>query len=301
LSPDIELYDRKRWERAADGIITTAKAAYFLDEPRFAEEAVKRVRRWFLDAETRMNPHLCYASMIPGRCTGRRFGIIDLAIYLPTVLDHVRLLASLDESPWTAEDQRGMVTWCAGFLSWLEDHKFGRKEEAWGNNHAVYYDRMVVCLAFFLNRPERARNQFEKTRKRIALQIEPDGSMPSELRRTCSFGYITMNTRGFVELAWMGRRVDVDLWTHTSDDGRSIPAAVDFLYRHACSRDPWPFQQIEPIDWRMVCPVLRKAESLSDQRYDLAQMAHRMPGGFDPDFFLLIEPIHPFGKLRSPK
>jgi hypothetical protein len=211
------------------------------------------------------------------------------------------LLASLDESPWTAEDQQGMVTWCASFLSWLEDHEFGRKEEAWGNNHAVYYDRMVVCLAFFLNRPERARVQLEKTRKRIADQIKPDGSMPRELRRTCTFGYITMNTRGFVELTWLGRRVGVDLWTHTSDDGRSIPAAVDFLYRHTCSRDPWPFKQIEPIDWRMVCPVLRKTESLSDQRYDFAHMAHRMPGGFDPDVFLLIEPIHPFGKLRSPK
>jgi hypothetical protein len=141
LSPDVELYDRKRWERAADGIVTTAKAAYFLDEPRFAEEAVTRVRRWFLDAETRMNSHLRYASMIPGRCTGRQYGVIDFSIYLPTVLDHIRLLANLDESPWTAEDQRGMVAWCNSFLKWLENDQFGRKEEAAPNNHSVYYDR----------------------------------------------------------------------------------------------------------------------------------------------------------------
>jgi hypothetical protein len=141
-----------------------------------------------------------------------------------------------------------MTDWCDDFLSWLETDELGRKEEAATNNHAIYYDRMVVYLALFLNRPERARTQLEKSRKRILQQIEPDGSMPRELGRTCSCGYTAMNTRGFVELAWMGRQVQVDLWDCVGKDGRSIPATVDFLYGRACSTKPWPYKQIEPID-----------------------------------------------------
>ena len=300
LSPDLKLYDRARWEIAADGIVMLAKAAYFLDEPRFGREAVARARRWFLDAETRMNPHLRYAQMIPGRCTGRQYGVIDFSLYLPAVLDHIQLCAELDDSPWTTTDQNSMTDWCDNFLTWLESHEFGRKEEEATNNHAIYYDRMVVCIALFLNRPERARTQLEKTRKRILQQIEPDGSMPRELRRTCSFGYTVMNTRGFVDLAWMGRRVGRDLWACADDDGRSIPAAVDFLYQHACLPKPWPYQQIEPIDWRMVWPVLAKAEALSDRQFDRAPLLQRWPGDFEPNAFPLVEPIHPFGKLRSP-
>ncbi len=300
LTPDFKLYDRPRWEIAADSIVTLAKAAYFLDEPRFGKEAVARVRRWFLDRETRMNPHLRYGQMIPGRCTGRQYGVIDFSLYLPAVLDHIRLCAELDESTWTASDQEAMIRWCDDFLTWLENHEFGQREEAATNNHAVYYDRTVVCLALFLNRTQRARTQLEKTRKRILQQINPDGSMPRELRRTCSFGYTVMNTRGFVELASVGRAVDVALWDYAGSDGQSIPAAVDFLYRHACSTEPWPHKQIEPIDWRMIWPVLTRAGTLSGEPYDFTEVAHRMPEGFCPDAFPLVEPIHPFGKTRSP-
>ena len=300
LSPDVGLYDRPRWEQTVGSIITLSRAAYFLDEPRYAEAAATRIRSWFLDPRTRMNPHLRFAQMIPGQCQGRQYGIIDFALYLPAVLDHVQLLAGRNESGWTAADQRSMRDWCDRFLKWAETHEFGRQEEAAANNHAVHYDRMVVCLALFLDRPERARAQLEKSRKRIGQQIGADGSMPHELRRTCSFGYTVMNTRGFVELAWMARSVNVDLWSYTGENGGSIPAAVDFLHRHVRSTEPWPYPQIEPIDWRMVWPVFQKVELLAQRRYDAEQLAHRMPADFQAAAFSLIEPIHPFGDQRSP-
>ena len=140
----------------------------------------------------------------------------------------------------------------------------------------------------------------DRTRARIGQQIEPDGRMPHELGRTCSFGYTLMNTRGFVDLAWLGRRLGAGLWAHASPDGRSIPAAVDFLYRQACADAGWPFQQIEPIDWRMIAPVLDRARALAGGGYATAALAHRLPPDFDAAHFTLIEPIHPFGQERSP-
>lgn len=302
LSPDFHLYDRPRWDRAADGMISTIKGAYFLDQQQFAQEAAKRVRRWFCDSETCMTPHLRYAQMIPGRCTGASIGLIDIALYLPTLLDHLHLLARLADTPWSNTDQQTMVAWCEHLLAWLESHRFGREEEERTNNHAVYYDRLIVCLALFLNRPERARAQLRKSQQRIAQQIQPDGSMPAELRRTCSFGYTLMNLRGLVDLAWIGRRLDVPLWSDRSEDGQgTIRAAVDLLYRHAYSEALWPYQQIEPIHWPMIWPVLNKASILSDGEYEYRALAHRMAGDFVPDLFPMVEPIHPFGESRSPE
>lgn len=145
LSSELELYDRPRWDRAADGMVTTAKAAYFLDQPQFAQEAANRLRRWFLDPGTRMSPHACHAQMIPGRHAGSPLGLIDFALYLPTVLDHLQGLSDRAGSPWSEPDQAAMDAWCAEFLAWLETHPFGRREEAAANNHGVYYDFAEVA------------------------------------------------------------------------------------------------------------------------------------------------------------
>jgi len=48
------------------------------------------------------------------------------------------------------------------------------QEESTGNNHGVYYDKMAVSLALFLERPDRACEQLAETRKRITQQIRPD-------------------------------------------------------------------------------------------------------------------------------
>ena len=74
---------------------------------------------------------------------------------------------------------------------------------------------------------------------------------------------------------------------------------MDFLFRHVSSADAWPYQQIEPIDWRMVWPVFHKANAMTPGAYSYSAMAHRMPKGFNPDFFAMTEPIHPFGHERS--
>jgi len=97
------------------------------------------------------------------------------------VLDHLLLLARLADTPWSSMDQQTMVAWCANLLTWLESHRFGREEEERTNNHAIYYDRLVVCLALFLNKPERARVQLQKSQQRIAGK----SNLMAACRRNC--------------------------------------------------------------------------------------------------------------------
>lgn len=300
-SPDQSLYDRPRWDGAASAIIHAVRAGVVLAEQRFAADAARRLRCWFVDPDTRMAPHLRFAQMIPGVVSGRPVGIIDMALYLPEVLQAERLLAESPESPWKAADADALAAWCAALLDWLDHSELGQREGEAHNNHGTCFDRLVVALAVRLDRRERAVAQLDRAMRRIATQIAPDGSMPHELGRTCSFGYTALNVSAFVDLATAGRQLGVDLWGWRDHAAGNIPAAVDFVYRHACASAPWPYPEREPIDWCKFAALLLKARGLAGaDAWPLAGMRHRLPDGFDAEAYLLVEPIHPFGQARSP-
>jgi hypothetical protein len=99
-----------------------------------------------------------------------------------------------------------------------------------GNNHGTKYDFQVLGLLLYEGKTADATklvNDFKT--KRIESQIEPDGSQPSELSRTKSVNYSTMNLWGMTQVAQMGWQVGVDLWNYESSDGRSIRKAYEFL------------------------------------------------------------------------
>jgi hypothetical protein len=67
-------------------------AAWLLTKDgRYAEQARRHLRAWFVEPETRMNPSLTYAQAIHGVTTGRGTGIID-TIHLVEVVRAVETL-----------------------------------------------------------------------------------------------------------------------------------------------------------------------------------------------------------------
>jgi hypothetical protein len=107
----------------------------------------------------------------------------------------------------------------------------------------------VAGIELMLGKIEMAKTRLETAKtKRIASQIEPDGSQPLELARTKSLGYSTMNLRGFLHLAYLGQKTGVDLWNFETDDGRSIKKALDFLLPFATGEKGWQHQQLGDLD-----------------------------------------------------
>jgi hypothetical protein len=208
---------------------------------------VRLLRVWFLDDATRMNPHLEYGQAIPGVCDGRDIGIIDTATRLPYLIDAVGLLGAA--GALGDAEAAGLRAWMERYLQWLTDSPHGRGEAAQHNNHGTWYDVQLMALSLFVGRDDVARRTAEAFgERRIAAQIEPDGSQPFELARTRSMSYTTMNLLALVHAAALAARVGVDLWTWHSADGRSIRRAVDWLAPFAAGDSAWQDRQITPVD-----------------------------------------------------
>ena len=109
----------------------------------------------------------------------------------------------------------------------MRESSNGKAEAAATNNHGTWYDVQATTYMLFVGDEAVARQVVEAAKaKRIAAQIQPDGQMPRELGRTKSWGYSCFNLKALAQLADLGRRVDVDLWTYSSPDGRSIRTAL---------------------------------------------------------------------------
>ena len=129
-----------------------------------------------------------------------------------------------------------------------------------------------MSYALFVNKPEIARQVAELVpKRRIDTQIKADGTQPEELSRANSWDYCCENLRNFTRLAKLARHVDVDLWSYSKKDGRSIKKAIDYLLPFVAG-EAWPHkQQGEFQAWRLKAALLAAPQSMG-----YASMAFKM-------------------------
>lgn len=262
VNPEVKNYPDK------EAIVEFAKSVYVLSltyfitgEERFANHAVKLLRTWFLDEQTRMNPNFKYAQAIPGNNEGRGAGLIE-ARHFSEVVDAMGMLQN--SSLWNADLEKGIKEWFTQYLKWLLESKEGQHEAAAKNNHGSWFDVQATAIAFFVGNTELAQNIIETAKtKRIEYQIDSEGKQAAELVRTKSLGYSTFNLEALFTLATMGEYVGVDLWNYESKDGHSLKKAFDYLLPFYLQEKVWTYQQIAELETPRIYTLLLKAGGIS--------------------------------------
>ena len=255
--PPADEGDKAAMKTMMAAVETLALAYFYTGNEVFAENAARRLRVWFVEAPTRMNPHLNFAQAIPGVCQGRGIGIIDTVSlrFLPDALELLR-----DSESWTPTDDAGVRDWLSRYTDWLLESAHGRDESNQQNNHGTWYDVQVALFALAAGRQSVAEQILRRApRKRIASQIQPDGSQPHELRRTLSLDYSCYNLVALFDLARLGERCGLDLWNWQSENGASLRRALDFVAPYADASLPWPHPQIRKSDGSQILELLRRA------------------------------------------
>ncbi len=280
-NPETREFDARIFTTFSEHVWGLALAGYMTGDKRYSERAATLVRTFFSDPETRMNPNLEHAQFVKGENTGRGTGIIE-SNRLLNVIDAIGLLRA-SNAGWSADDQSRMEAWFREYVKWMRESHNGQAEAAATNNHGTWYDVQATTYMLFLGDEAAARQVVEAAKsKRIAAQIQPDGQMPRELGRTKSWGYSCFNLKALAQLADLGRRVDVDLWTYSTPDGRSIRTALDFHLPYALGEKKWSHQQISRFDPKeILLPVRRAAIALNDNK--LSDAVQRLQGGTGTD------------------
>ncbi len=242
INPERDKTDSPQLSGLVNNVRILSLAWYFSDENEYAEKAAALLRVWFLDEETRMNPHLEYAQAIPGRTPGRFIGVIDAA-KLHTLVDAIALLET--SVALTSSEKEAIKKWFKRYLKWLVESEHGKSEDAYHNNHSVAYDVQSAGIAYFIGDTDFvARKARELPRRRIDPMIEADGSQPFELIRTKAFGYSVHNLSNFFNVGDKGLKVDVNIFNYKNIKGGSMQKALDFLIPYIGKEDEWPYEQI---------------------------------------------------------
>ncbi|KAL1868227.1 hypothetical protein VTK73DRAFT_3789 [Phialemonium thermophilum] len=254
-NPEVLNYsDRVFWDKVFGSTTTLALAWFYTGNEAYAKRAGDVLRTWFVSPQTRMNPNLNHAQLIPFANTGRFIGIIDFSQSYTSVLDAAAILATggplaADGSPtrapgWRAEDVDAFRSWNVDFLAWLTDSDFGKQEHSQRNNHGSFAAMLDAAIALFVGDRERARKEALGVQSHIAATIAPDGSQPEELRRTRSWHYSTFNLMALTRLALIAQKVGVDLWSYKGPEGQGLSVAVDYILPAATGAQAWAYPDL---------------------------------------------------------
>ena len=249
-----------------------AVAYYFTGKEEYAAQAAKQLRGFFLDPATRMNPNLNFAQAIPGLYTGRCYGMIETR-NLVEIPDALALMA--DSKSIDTKLVSGLQDWFRQFTTWAMTSPLGSAEGKVENNHGTFWDSEVVDFALFTGDKALARRVLEtQTKARIATQLQPDGAQPLELARTRPWNYVTMNMLGWVRLARLAEKVDIDLWNYALPDGRGLHAGVAWLKPYLLKQKQMERADVVPISNQTALLLYDKAgqhypDLAADKVFDL--------------------------------
>ena len=237
-NPDNFVSHRKAMIRFSTQVATLASAYVLTREEIYAAHAIAHMRAWFLDGDTKMNPHLKYAQAIKGRVTGRGTGIID-TVHLIEVARSAYVLAN--SKSMRSEDLAGIRNWFADYLNWMTRHEYGIEERDAKNNHGTCWVMQVAAFAQLT--ADSGLLDFCRRRYREVLlpgQMAADGSFPLELKRTKPYGYSIFNLDAFAAICQILSTRDDNLWQFTLPDGRGIRKGMEFLYPFLKDKSTWP-------------------------------------------------------------
>src|SRR6185436_16607556 len=256
-NPEInKITDRTYIGRLENASRILSLAYYLTGDNKYAEKTAMLLRHWFLNEDTKMNPHLEYAQAIPGVNKGRGIGIIETR-NLVGIADAVSLLEG--SASWTNADTKAMKDWYGKYLDWLLASKNGKDEHAAKNNHGTWYYAQAIDFALFTENKELAKKLAEESKKRLDSQLTKEGEQPLELDRTNGLGYSTFNLQAWFDVSKLAEKVGVDLLSYETSNGSNIRMALDWLLPYALGEKKWTYQQIGEYNKEEIYALLLQA------------------------------------------
>ncbi|MDF9799294.1 hypothetical protein OKW21_004557 [Catalinimonas alkaloidigena] len=258
--------DRKRLSLMTNGVQRLSLAYYFSGNEQYAKKATNMIKTWFLDDDTRMNPHLEFAQSVPGNPRRRPFGILDGRSIIMNVPDAIEILS--DSPHWTNSHHRKMSKWFNDYLAWLTESDLGKQGMELDNNHGSWYKYQVAALALYLGKEPLVRRMVEMAQQSLEQQLNEQGGQIHELERTRSFFYSCFNLEALTSIATLADQVGINMWHFTTSEGKSLKLAINYL-TPVVSGEDWPYPSKQGVNLSYLVPLLiRVPEKETSNEFD---------------------------------
>ncbi|KAG0302534.1 hypothetical protein BGZ98_007416 [Dissophora globulifera] len=268
VNPEIETVRDYRLLRTMIREVHIMGMAYhFTGRREYAEKCAMRLKEWFLDEATYMNPNINYGSLRKGEKLGARTGVLDMFTIF-RVFDALHYLQQ-DEG-WPQDLIPRLQEWFTRYVAWLETSTLAQVEREGDNNHGTYFDVQIIGIYLFLGRVKDAREIARAAlHRRIDPQVKASGEQPEEMARKTSWYYSVFNLQALMTLARWGDDLGVDMWFYEGPQGQSIKKAVDFLLPYSLSGgDGWPVENLKGFDMTDYLKCLQIAWHIyGDEKY----------------------------------
>jgi hypothetical protein len=281
-NPDNFSDHRHAMVRLSEHVAVLTSAWLLTGESMYAGKVAHHLEAWFVNPDTKMNPHMLYAQAIWGRHTGRGIGLID-AYHLVEVARSTQILINNRIIP---EGQAMQIkAWFSAFQEWMTTHQYGIDEMNAKNNHGTTWVATAAACASLTGNRELLDFCSERF-KTVLLpsQMAEDGSFPLELRRTKPYGYALFNMDAFAIVAQILSTSEDNLWAFETPDGKSLRKGMEFIYPYIADKNSWPYEKDIFIweEWPVRQPCLL-----------FAGMAYEIDEYCDTYFSLPARPTHP--------
>lgn len=281
-NPDNFVEHRKVLMRLSVEVPALGAAWKLTKKKNYAEHAAAHLRAWFVTDATRMNPNLQFAQAIKGRFTGRGTGVID-TIHLVEVARTVPLIAG--SGALTKSEFDAVKKWFVEYTEWMTTSKNGMEERDAKNNHGTCWLMQVAAFAQLTGNMEMMADCARRFKTIIVPgQIEPDGSLPLEMRRTKPYGYALFNLEALAMVCQIVSESGDDLWNFTTSDGRCMRKAVEYMFPYIADKKSW---KLKPdVMYFEYWPMRQEALlfcGLAYKRQDYLDLWKKLPASSDVD------------------
>jgi len=228
---------RKSMRRMSIQVATLAAAFKITGEKKYADPAADHLRAWFVNRETRMNPHMRFAQAIKGVVSGRGVGLID-GIHL---VEPARTVTVLKKSgSLSPSDLSAIKDWFSEFLDWMNTHEYGIDERERKNNHGTCWVLQAAEYARLTENQEMLA--FCRDRYKTVLlpnQMSADGSFHMELARTKPYGYSLFNIDAMAMVCHILSTPEDNVWEFKLPEGQGIKKGMEFIVPFIADKSSW--------------------------------------------------------------
>ncbi|WP_448821109.1 alginate lyase family protein [Cetobacterium sp.] len=191
-NPYVKTYatDSIRIENFCNDIMILTTLFLIYEDHSYLDKIEELLVIWFIDENTKMNPHMNYAQAIPGICSGRGIGLIDARHFIK-LIDYLSILDKKKLIDSTI--LRELKVWFSDFILWMENSVNGKEEEQALNNHGSWYEAELTTFARFVEDYDKVLSRKDIFINKVTAQFEENGNQPYEVKRKKAWHYFIFN------------------------------------------------------------------------------------------------------------